>query len=106
MDAYHIIEKIEILRKERNWSTYKLAEESGITQSALFNMRARGTMPSVTTLACLCDAFGISLSEFFSESDGGTLSDGEKKLVGHYRRLPYREKQAVLKLVESLDNEK
>lgn len=106
MEAYKIFEKIEMLRKERNWSTYKLAEESGVTPSALFNMRARGTMPSVTTLACLCEAFGISLSEFFSESDGGTLSDGEKKLVEHYRRLPYHEKQAVQKLVESLDDDK
>ena len=106
MDAYNITNRIEELRKERGWSVYKLAEESGLTQSTLFNMRVRKTLPSITTLICLCDAFGVTLSEFFAEGDESSLSYDEKKLVESYRRLPYKSRQAVLGLVESLGQTK
>ena len=60
-----ILERINNLKNERGWSIYKLAEESGITQSTLANMFSRKTMPSISTLKQLCDAFGISLAQFF-----------------------------------------
>ena len=64
MEAYEIVEKIEKLRKERGWTYYRLAEEACLSQTTLLNMRVRGTLPSVTTLAGICDAFGITLAEF------------------------------------------
>ena len=64
-----VLDKIKKLQKERGWSTYKLAYEAGLTQSTLSNMFARGTCPTVDTLERICDAFGISLSEFFNEND-------------------------------------
>ena len=69
MEAYEIIGRIERLREERGWTIYRLAEEACIAQSTLFNMNTRKTLPSITTLSCLCDAFGITLSEFFSEGE-------------------------------------
>ena len=36
-----ILERITELRKERNWSVYKLADEAGLTQSTLANMFTR-----------------------------------------------------------------
>jgi len=30
-------------------------------------VRRRNTVPSITTLEAICDAFGITLSQFFSE---------------------------------------
>lgn len=45
-----ILDRITELREERGWSVYKLAEESGLTQSTLANMFSRKTMPSIATL--------------------------------------------------------
>ena len=76
----NVLEKVKRLQEERGWSTYKLAYEAGLTQSTLSNMFARGTCPTVDTLEKICDAFGISLAEFFEE-DVETLSRNLKAMV-------------------------
>ena len=103
MEAYEIIGRIERLREERGWTIYRLAEEACIAQSTLFNMNTRKTLPSITTLSCLCDAFGITLSEFFSEgAEPERLAQDEKRLIGDYRKLTQKNKRAVCALVNDL----
>lgn len=102
MEINEIVEKIEALRKERGWTAYKLAEEACVAQSTLFNMRTRGTLPSITTLACICDAFGISLAEFFSDDNNDHLTIDERELIEMFRKLSYQNKKAVKSLVEGL----
>ncbi len=102
MEAYEIIGKIESLRKERGWTYYRLAEEACLSQTTLLNMRARGTLPSVTTLAGICSAFGITLADFFSEDGGERLSSDERALVLSYRKLNYANKRAVKNLIDNL----
>lgn len=98
-----VLEKIKKLQKERGWSTYKLAYEAGLTQSTLSNMFARGTCPTVDTLERICDAFGISLSEFFNENDKVIhVSKDELNLLDGYRALTEREKDAVKSMVSAL----
>ena len=62
-----VINRIDSLMKERNWSDYRLSLESGLSSSTIANMHRRGTVPSVSTLEQICDAFGITLSQFFAE---------------------------------------
>ena len=62
-----VLEKIETLRKEKGWSINYLAMESGLTQSTLNNLYSRNTEPKISTLRAICDAFGITLSDFFKE---------------------------------------
>ena len=102
METYEIIAKIETMRKERGWSSYRLAEEACIAHSTLFNMNTRKTLPSLTTLGCICDAFGVTLSEFFSEGETDALTTDEHALIKGYRKLSYQNKQAVRNLVEGL----
>ena len=80
-----VLNRIEELRKERGWSIYKLAEESGITQSTLANMFSRKTMPSISTLTQLCAAFDISLSQFFN-FNSTNFSDEEFSIISKYRK--------------------
>ena len=102
MEAYEIIEKIETLRKERGWTYYRLAEEACLSQTTLLNMRTRGTLPSITTLAGICSAFGITLADFFSEGEGERLSSDERALISAYRKMSYGNKRAVKNLIENL----
>ena len=99
-----VLEKIKKMQQERGWSTYKLAYESGLTQSTLSNMFARGTCPTIETLQMICDAFGISLSEFFEEDECKTyVSKEELQLLNKYRALNSKEKDAVKTLVDTLN---
>lgn len=68
MNMINILEKIENLKNEKGWSIYKLAEEAGITQSTLANLFARKSIPSIKTLEQICNAFNITLAEFFAEN--------------------------------------
>ena len=93
-----VLARIDKLRLERNWTYYKLAEESGVTQSTIANMFARKSTPSVTTIAMFCRAFDISLAEFFCEE--GLEADSEITFLSVYRRLTKDEKEALLVLAK------
>ncbi|MDE6868099.1 MAG: helix-turn-helix domain-containing protein [Clostridia bacterium] len=96
-----VIERIEKLRLERQWTKYRLAEEAMLTYSTLSAVYLRGTPPKLEILEMLCNAFGITLAQFFAgEDDERILSKDEEKLLALFRALPKNKKQAVLDLLE------
>ncbi|MBQ7351299.1 MAG: helix-turn-helix transcriptional regulator [Clostridia bacterium] len=98
-----ILEKIDILRIEKGWTLYKLAEESEITQSTLSNMFIRKTQPSIATLTNICNGVNISLSEFFAE-ESTNPSIEESTMLNNYRKLSNKHKIAVNNLIKDLNN--
>lgn len=96
-----INKKIEELRFQRGWSMYELAQEAGITQSTLTSMIKRGSPPKIDTLECICDAFGITLSQFFMEDEQmEILNKSEKELVSLFRKLQEKKQQALIDLLK------
>ncbi len=93
-----ILKRINELRKERNWTIYRLADESGVSQSTLSNMFSRETLPSISTLEQLCGAFNITLSQFFEEDQGQ-----ENEFSRKFNMLSNREKNVVLELIDLLN---
>lgn len=91
-----VLDKIEELREERNWSKNYLALESGLTQSTLNNLYSRKTEPKISTLRAICNAFGITLSEFFKEQDS------EDELIRRVKSLTPDNKTALLHLLRSV----
>lgn len=77
MDA---IKRIDQLMKERNWTKYKLAAESGLSSSTIANIYRRNTIPSIATLEAICAAFGISLSQFFADENSNVLQLSNEQL--------------------------
>ena len=100
-----VLKKINKLRLERGWSIYRLSVASGISQSTLNNMFNRETLPSITTLECICSAFDISMSEFFSDEVLGSNPE-EEELVKLYRLTSSEEKNAVLNILRALAQNK
>ena len=99
----NVLEKVKKMQKDRGWSTYKLAYEAGLTQSTLSNMFTRETCPTVETLEKICEAFGITLSEFFETDENViSLNKNETLLIKKYRTLTEKEKRSVTTLIESL----
>lgn len=65
-----VLQKITELRLARNWSAYQLAEKSGLSTSTISSWYSKNLIPSIPSLEKICQAFGITLSEFFiNESD-------------------------------------
>ncbi len=96
-----VIERIEKLRLDRQWTKYRLAEEAMLTYSTLSAVYSRGTPPKLEILEMICNAFGITLSQFFADGgDGRILSGEETKLLELYRALPKNKKQALIDFLE------
>ena len=91
-----VLEKIEMLRKEKGWSINYLAMESGLTQSTLNNLYSRNTEPKISTLRAICGAFGITLSDFFKEEEK------DDELIRRVKNLSKENKQALLQIVRNL----
>ncbi|MCI5565130.1 MAG: helix-turn-helix transcriptional regulator [Clostridiales bacterium] len=95
-------ERIRSLMQERGWSEYRLAIASGLSQSTVANIFNRNTTPSVTTLESICNGFGITLSQFFSESNLVELTADQKQLFDAWKSLSVEQKQLVFDLIRLL----
>ena len=47
----------------------QLAEESGLTQSTISSWYRKNLVPSIPSLEKICQAFGITLAQFFSTDE-------------------------------------
>lgn len=95
-----IVKKVDKLRLERGWSINRLASEAMITQSTLANMFNSGAEPKISTLKSLCDAFEISLSEFFYENDGSEINPKTLEMIALYENLSETQKKAVFEIIK------
>ena len=85
IDNMDVIKRITELTRERGWSTYRLAQKSGLSASTIANIYRRNTVPSLSTLEALCDAFGITLSQFFAkDTDAVPLTPEQKEMFQTY----------------------
>ena len=99
--AMDINKKILDLCHARGWSLYVLAEQAGLTQSTLNSAFVRNTPPKIDTLSAICDALGMTLSQFFLEDEETeVLTADEKAMLAAYRRLS-PEKQEALRVLLS-----
>ena len=65
----NVVQKIRQLQNERNWTDYRLAQEANISQSSLATLFSRQTPPKLEMLQSICNAFGLTLSQFFLENE-------------------------------------
>lgn len=95
-----IIRKIESMKAERGWTDYELAQHALITQSTIASMKARNSPPKFDTLQAICNAFGITLSQFFLEDEQvEVLSKQEKQLIDGFRKLPQNKQKSLIDLL-------
>ena len=64
-----VLDRITHYRNQKGWSEYQLATRSGLTQSTISSWYRKNLLPSIPSLEKICNAFGITLSQFFSENE-------------------------------------
>lgn len=91
MEDIYVIDHIKELCSRRNWTYYKLAKESNIPHSSLNTMLNKQHIPSMNNLIKICNGFGITLSQFFSEMD--TPTDEQTEILQLWNSLDDNSKQ-------------
>ncbi len=79
MQEIDVIARIQALCKARGWTAYRLAKESGMTYSTLNTILNKTKSPSLPTILRLCEGFGITLAQFFSDQDESVFFTSEQK---------------------------
>ena len=100
----NVLDKITSMREERHWSEYQLAEQSGLTQSTISSWYRKNTLPSIPSLKKICEAYGISLSQFFLENNDNTvlLNQTQLELLNEISRLNNAQQIALLEFLKKL----
>ena len=99
-------QRIAELAQERSWSNYELAKRSGVQLSTIQNMYHRNYEPTIPTLQALCKAFGISLSQFFSEGENADVTEEQHEILSLWNRLSDEQKRIVRELMGNMVSDK
>ncbi len=99
----NVLKRIQELMEERNWTEYKLAKESNLSQSTISNLFHRNNTPSIPTIEAICGAFGITLSQFFIDSTKTvSLKEEELELLQYWSKLSAEQKQGFLQVMKHM----
>ena len=96
------LERIDALMKQRGWTVYRLAKESGLSQSTLSHVFRKDSEPTISTLETICRTFGISLSQFFADSDAFSLTKEQAELLSRWSSLNAEQKQLILNMIDNM----
>ena len=98
-----ILEEIKRLRKMRGWSEYELSVRSNVPQSTISTWYGKGQVPTLFSLEKICEAFHITLSQFFSgEEDVVYVNEEQRKLLDKWSALTRKQQELFLELFENM----
>ncbi|WP_195282630.1 helix-turn-helix domain-containing protein [Harryflintia acetispora] len=101
-----VLARIRGLMEEKNLNEYKLSQLSGVPQSTLNSLFNRNYIPSIPTLELICKGLGLTMAEFMSEGETpATLSPEQLKMFQKWSKLTRHQKEALMKLIESMEHE-
>ena len=98
----NVLDTITSYREARHWSNYDLASHAGIKPTTISSWYRKNIVPTVPTLLKICDAFGITLTEFFSVVESGEreavylLMNRQKCLKNGLRCVQSKKKQSFI----------
>lgn len=99
-----VLERITSLRQERHWSEYQLAEKAGLTQSTISSWYRKNMLPTIPSLFKICDAFGITISQFFLDDENKItiLTNQQLDLIQSASKLNSEQYDALLQFLKKL----
>ena len=98
-----ILASITEYREQRGWTEYQLAERSGLPQSTISSWYRKNMVPTIPSLEKICVAFGITLSQLFSEGDAPvSLTESQRKLLERWSKLSADQQAVVFALIDKM----
>ena len=103
MAEFDVAARIQELCQSRSWTYYRLAKASGIPYSTLSTMIHKTIVPSIPSLTKICDGFGITLAQFFSDQDESVkLTNDQKLCLSRWNCLDEKSKALALAYMQGL----
>lgn len=95
--------RIAELCQKRGYTKYRLAQLTGITQTALGNILNQKSMPTMANLERICDAFEVTIAQFFS-GDGRrlNLTDEQKEILDIWDSMEEKEREIFMTFIRSM----
>lgn len=103
MNSEFVRERITSLRMKKGVSEYQMSYDLGHSRGYINNISSGKSLPSVAELFAICDYFGITLSEFFTEGDDDPRLGRE--LTDLISQLDSSDRLLIKSLVERLLHE-
>ncbi len=98
-----LIERIDELRVEHNYSIYELAVKSGLSVNTIKYLYKKKSFPNTKTLYNICEAFDIPVWMLFYKYDSNVfITKKEYMLVQNFKQLSDISKRLLLELSENL----
>ena len=94
--------RIRQLMNERGWTIYRLAQESGLSQTTISNIFKRNNQPSLPTVNAICDACGITLAQFFTENDPANSPNAKNELDNSVAALKEDQREALAAFIKTI----
>lgn len=101
MDCNNVNKRILELCKKKGWTEYKLAQESNIPNSSINAMFKKDHVPTVHNLQKICNAFQITLSQFFYSNLFEEKNDSEL-FIQLWQTLSIHDKELVVAYMHGL----
>lgn len=100
----NVLERITELREQKNWTEYQLAERSGLTQSTISSWYRKDILPTLPSLERICEAFGISISQFFDDNSNevSLINPRQKQLLEYASKLDNQQYDALINFLDKL----
>ena len=92
--------RIKQLREAKGWTTNRLANRCGISQSFLRSVERNEKGISVASLSIVCDELGLSLKAFFDVS-GETGAPGDD-LLRQIEQLTAEQRKALAAFLDAM----
>ncbi len=101
--------RLNELAEARGYSDYKMSKLAGIPQSTYASWFSKNRYPSIDRIERICNALGLTLSEYFSDSEQlekGQTTEELATLNSKYIVLTDYQKQAVNTVIDAFLHEK
>lgn len=98
-----ILMRIEELCREKNISKYRLARDTNIPYTTIMNSFRNDTMPTISTLERICDGIGITMAQFFAESEEfPDLNEEQKYILSIWGHIPKAKQDRAIAYLEGM----
>ncbi len=99
-------ERIIELLKKKGWTKYKLAQETGLYQTTVYDwFNDKGYTPDRKSIELICAAMNISLVEFYSGIDEAELDAEQTLLLQLFAKVPKDKRKVVFELLRTLSDD-
>ena len=95
--------RIDYLRAQNNFTYRDLAKKSGVSLATIHNIIQGNKVPNIYTLHNICNALGISLSDFFDFDDEVIRLRGKENiLIKIYREVSPMSQDTLIKVAKCM----